>query len=180
VLLIEVLSVLLLADAVSGLVHWAEDSFWNESTPVLGRWIVQPNVVHHRNGAAFVANSWLESSWDLLGVGILTLLVAWALDCLTWHVWLFVLLGVNANQIHKWNHMPRHRVPLAVRTLRVIGVLQSMKHHANHHRGAKNTHYCVITPFLNPLLDRLGFWRFLERMLLRFLPAPRRTDLNPC
>lgn len=178
--IIEFLAILVLVDFVSGTVHWAEDTFWSRSTPILGRWIVQPNVLHHRKGTAFVTKGWLASSWDLLLLGILVLLAARALDSLTWHVWLFTLLGINANQIHKWNHMPRHRVPVVVRMLQFVGVLQSLAHHAHHHRGAKNTHYCVITPFLNPLLDRLGFWRFMERMLVPLFSSPRRSDLHSC
>jgi ubiquitin-conjugating enzyme E2 variant len=178
--LIEAFAVLLLADAVSGLIHWAQDTFWSESTPIVGRWIVQPNVIHHRRGTRFVSKSWLESSWDLLAVGFMTLVSAWALGCLTWHVWLFVLLGVNANQIHKWNHMPRHRVPLVVRALQSAQLLQTMNHHALHHRGTRNTHYCVITPLLNRTLDRAGFWRFLERVFVPFVPTPRRNDLHSC
>jgi len=171
-LLLEALAVLLAADAVSGLVHWAEDRYWCRTTPVVGRWIVAPNELHHRNGTAFVARSWLDSSWDLLAVGVVTVLAAWALGCLTWHVWLFVLLGINANQFHKWNHMPRRRVPGAVRALQALRILQSGRHHAHHHRGAKDTHYCVITPFLNPLLDRSRFWRRLE-LLVAPLAQPR-------
>ena len=164
-LLLEALAVLLAADAASGLVHWAEDRYGNRSTPIIGRWIVEPNILHHRRGTDFVSRGWLESSWDLLAVGAIVLLATHALDRLTWHVWFFVLLGVNANQIHKWNHMPRSRIPNAVRLLQALGLLQSAKHHARHHQGAKDTHYCVITPFLNPLLDRSRFWHRLEQLV---------------
>ena len=33
------------------------------------------------------------------------------------------------------------------------------------------------TPFVNPVLDRLGFWRGLERVLVPLFGAPRREDL---
>ena len=46
-----------------------------------------------------------------------------------------------------------------------------------HHSGEKNTRYCVVTPFVNPVLDRLGFWRGLERVLVPLFGAPRREDL---
>jgi plasmanylethanolamine desaturase len=177
--ILEAALVILLADGVSGIVHWAEDTFWVERTPVLGRWIVQPNVLHHRNGSAFVQNTWLQSSWDLLAVGVLILVVAWRLDALTWHVWLFVAVGANANQIHKWNHMRRAELPRPVRLLQRLRLLQSASDHAAHHRGDKNAAYCVVTPFVNPLLDRVGFWRSLERALVPLFGAPRREDLRP-
>src|SRR5438034_215982 len=122
--IVEAVIVIVLLDLVSGLVHWAEDTFWTESTPVLGDWVVTPNVIHHRDGAAFLRNSWFRSSWDLLLAGVLIVLMAWSLRLLTWQVCLFVLVGVNANQIHKWNHMPRSRVPAAVKLLQRARLLQ--------------------------------------------------------
>ena len=171
--LIELVAVWLLADFVSGLVHWAEDSYGRETTPVIGRWLVRPNLLHHRNATAFVVNSWLASSWDLAATGAAVLAAASMAGALTWQVGLFVLLGTNANQIHKWNHMPRSRLPAPVRLLQRLRLLQSPGHHAQHHRGAQDSHYCVITDALNPLLDRLGWWRLLEWLLSPVLGSPR-------
>lgn len=177
--ILEAALAIVLVDLVSGIVHWAEDTFWVERTPVLGGWIVQPNVLHHRDGSAFVQNTWLESSWDLLAAGVLIVAVAWLADALSWHVWLFVAVGVNANQIHKWNHTRRSSVPRTVRLLQRLRLLQSASDHGAHHRGDKNAAYCVITPFVNPVLDGVGFWRGLERVLVPLFGAPRREDLRP-
>src|SRR6266481_2876869 len=98
----EAALIFLLVDFVSGLVHWAEDTFGTETVPLIGRWIVEPNVLHHRDGCAFTRNNWLQSSWDLLVVGVLILGLAWLVDVFSWQVWLFVIVGINANQIHKW------------------------------------------------------------------------------
>ena len=171
---LEALLVLLVADFVSGLVHWAEDTFGDERTPLIGRWIVRPNVLHHEDGRAFVGKSWLASSWDLAAVGLVVLGAAWSLDLLTWHVGLLVLAGSNANQIHKWSHMSRREAPRLVRLLQRARLLQSPAHHAGHHRGEKNRRYCVITELLNPVLDGLGFWRGLES-LIPSRWAPRRS-----
>ena len=170
---LELAGVWLLADFVSGVVHWAEDSYGTPATPVIGRWVVVPNLLHHRDACAFVAKSWIASSWDLAAVGAAILAAAGLAGVLTWHVILFVLLGANANQIHKWNHMRGARVPLAIRLLQRVHLLQSPRHHAQHHRGMKNSHYCVITEALNPVLDGLGWWRMLERVLEPVLGRPR-------
>jgi plasmanylethanolamine desaturase len=154
-------------------VHWTEDTFWTEGTPLLGKWIVQPNVLHHRDGSAFARNSWLQSSWDLLAAGVLILGTACLLHLLSWHVLLFVAIGINANQIHKWNHASSARIPTWVRILQRAHILQSAEHHRGHHRGEKNSHYCVITPVLNPLLDRVRFWKALDA-LIPASAAPRR------
>jgi ubiquitin-conjugating enzyme E2 variant len=55
-------------------------------------------------------------------------------------------------------------------------ILQTPRHHAQHHRGAKNTHYCVITNVLNPALDRIGFWRGLEWCIERTAGVKRRVE----
>ena len=176
--IVEAALIILAVDFASGLLHWAEDTFWSEKTPVLGRWIVTPNVLHHRDGGAFIRNSWLQSSWDLMAAGLLILGTTWFLNALSWHVWLFVALGVNANQIHKWAHLAPPGVPVCIRLLQRIHLLQSPTHHAIHHRGDKNSSYCVITEVLNPLLNRVGFWRGLEWALVPVWSAPRRTDIR--
>ncbi len=168
---------LLAADFVSGLVHWAEDTFGTETTPIVGRWIVAPNVLHHRDAGAFVGKSWFASSWDLALASALIVAAAWAAGWLSPYVVLFALAGANANEIHKWNHAGG-RAPLVARLLWRARLLQTPAQHAAHHGGAKNTAYCVVTPYLNPLLDRLRFWRALERLLVPRLGAPRRADLD--
>jgi len=172
----EATAVILVADFVSGLVHWAEDTFWTEETPVLGSWIVKPNELHHCDGSAFTRNNWLESSWDLLLAGILVIGSAAALNLLSWQVWLFVMLSVNANQIHKWSHSSQAKVPFLVRLLQHSHLLQGAKHHGAHHRGGKNVAYCVLTEALNPLLDGIGLWRALDHLVRLTCAAPRRTD----
>jgi len=176
--LITLIATLALVDFVSGIVHWAEDTFGTHSAPIVGRWIVMPNEVHHRDATAFVSNTWLASSWDLLAVGALVALATWHLDAWSWATWLFIVLGVNANQIHKWNHSPAANRPASIRFLQRVYLLQSSWHHAAHHRGAKNTSYCVITPFVNPILDSIGFWRALETITVPLFGAPRRSDLQ--
>lgn len=175
--LAKVVGALAAIDFVSGLVHWAEDTFGTESTPVIGPWIVTPNVLHHRDGQAFVDKGWWASSWDLALASSAIAGVAYALGWFGPAVVVFALAGANANQIHKWCHAPR-RAPGVVRLLWRAGVLQRPVQHARHHRGAKNEAYCVVTPYLNPVLDTLGFWRALERLVVPFTGAPRREDLR--
>lgn len=157
--------VVLLADFVTGLVHWLEDSYWSPKTPILGKWIVEPNLAHHQNGQAFLQKSWLESSWDLLIVGMITILLAYLMNCLTWEVWLFVIISVNANQIHKWAHITRDKnKPKLVSLFQKLYILQRTTHHGQHHRKPNNSHYCTVTNALNPILDKIHFWRGLERI----------------
>ncbi len=175
--ILEFILTILAIDFVSGLVHWAEDTFGTEKTPIIGRWIVTPNVIHHESPTAFTEKNWLQSSWDLLLASVAILLVCWLFDLLTWHVWIFCFLGANANQLHKYAHLPVSKIPIVVRIPQKIGLVQSAKDHALHHKGEENQAYCVITPYLNPVLDKLKFWRILELITVPIFGAPRREDL---
>jgi ubiquitin-conjugating enzyme E2 variant len=169
---------LLAVDFCSGLVHWTEDTFGTPQTPVFGRWIVAPNVLHHHDATAFVSKGWWASSWDLLlAVLAIGAFVCWQFG-FSWQLALFCLVGANANQIHKWNHLGPARVGPHVRFCWRTEILQGPAQHAVHHAGEQNTRYCVVTPLLNPLLDSLGFWRLLERVFVPLFGAPRRADIR--
>jgi ubiquitin-conjugating enzyme E2 variant len=174
--LIQGAAAVLAADFISGTVHWAEDAYARKDTPIVGKLLAEANLEHHVRPRAFVARGWLESSWDLLAVGVLVIATAWWLDRLAWPVWLFVLCAVNANQIHKWAHSNPRENGALVTLLQKMRLLQTQRHHAQHHRGMKDTHYCAVTNVLNPVLDNLGFWRRLERGIETLFGVKRRPD----
>jgi ubiquitin-conjugating enzyme E2 variant len=74
--------------------------------------------------------------------------------------------------------MPAEEVPLVVRTLQKARVLQAQGHHLRHHAGIRDTHYCVVTNLLNPLLDHVYFWRVLEAVIEGVLGQKRRPDVS--
>lgn len=165
-ILLKSFIVILLADFVTGFVHWLEDSFWSLDTPILGKWIVAPNLDHHKNGQAFLNKSWLQSSWDLLLVGCFMLFSAYALGRMNWEICLFAIIIINANQIHKWAHITRYEnKPRLIGYLQKLYILQRTSHHGQHHRKPNNSHYCTVTNVLNPILDKVGFWRGLEYLV---------------
>jgi plasmanylethanolamine desaturase len=164
-IILDIILVLLAVDFGSGLLHWLEDSYGRPDWPISGKWITRPNMLHHRHPRAFTMNNWLHSATVLLVFGVIILTVVWGTGALTWQVLLFVAIGVNANEFHKWNHLPRRRRPMLFRLLQDAGVLQSARHHGAHHTDGKDSHYCVITNLINPILDSSRFWRGLERSL---------------
>jgi ubiquitin-conjugating enzyme E2 variant len=161
---------ILAADLVSGLVHWAEDTYARFKPRRKLRWInliARDNEVHHRRPRDFLKRSWWQSSWDLVLLGALIIAAAHALGHLSWAVLLFVVLSINANQMHKWAHRNPRENPALVTWLQRVHLLQTPRRHGKHHGGQRDSHYCVVTNFLNPLLEEVNFWRRLERLVAR-------------
>ncbi|MBV6516913.1 MAG: hypothetical protein HPKKFMNG_02610 [Planctomycetes bacterium] len=176
-IILEILAVILVADFFAGFIHWAEDAYAREDMPIIGPFVAAPNVLHHKQPRAFLKKNWLQSSWDLLLGGALLVGTAAALGVLTWHVWLFAALVVMSNQVHKWSHQGPREHWRVITWLQKARVLQTPRQHAQHHRGERNTHYCVITNVLNPVLDRIGFWKGLEWCIERTLGVKRRVEV---
>ncbi len=173
---LEAFGVVLAVDFVAGLVHWAEDAYIREDTPLLGTWIGRPNVVHHHLPRRMARNTWWQSNRELMLAMGLMVAVAALLGCLTWHVWLFALVGSNANEVHKWSHRTRRENGRLISWLQDLRILQTPHHHAIHHTNPKEVHYCPVTNVLNPLLDELHFWVVLEWLLLHSIGLRRQPD----
>lgn len=177
-LALQALIVLLLADLAAGLIHWAEDAYIREDTPVLGGWIARPNIIHHHLPRHFTRLSWWESSRDLLCVSAALVAGAWALGALTWHVWLFAAISANANQVHKCAHRTRRENGRLISFLQDIRFLQTPRHHAIHHTNPKDTYYCPVTNLLNPALEKIRFWEGIEWLLAKTIGLHRRADTS--
>ncbi len=165
----------LLADFISGLVHWLEDAYARPGMRFVGR-IAEENLRHHARPRDFLKKSWWQSSSDLLLAGLLLLLASIAGGFFSPWLLLFVVLTVNANQVHKWAHQGPRENPLLVTWLQRLRLLQTPREHARHHRGAKDSHYCVLTNVLNPVLEKAGFWTGMERLVMALTGLRRRHD----
>lgn len=173
---LQAIGVVLVADFMSGLVHWAEDAYARKDTPIIGKWIGEANIEHHVKPRAFVTRGWWASSWDLALAGTVIVMGAWWMKLLTWQVWLFALVSANANQVHKWAHSAPHENGRFITWLQKFKLLQTQRHHAQHHSGQKNSHYCSVTNFLNPILEELELWKNLEIFNEKVFKLKRRPD----
>ena len=172
------LAIVVLADFAAGLIHWAEDAYFTENTPVLGRLLIRPNIIHHHYPRFFTRYTWFQSSWDLLLLGAVVLAGAWLCGLLTWQVWLFVAVSINANEIHKWSHRTRKENGPLISRLQDWRILQTPRQHAVHHTDPKNTYYCPITNVVNPVLEKLRFWTGLEWVIWRLTGLRHRDDTS--
>lgn len=177
-LLWQIPSVVIVAEFAAGLVHWLEDAYIREDTPLVGRWIARPNIIHHHYPRHMTRHNWWQSSCDLVLLAALLVLGAWWAGLLTWQVWLFAALAANANEFHKWAHRTRKENGRLISWLQDARILQTARHHARHHTDPKNSRYCTITNFLNPVLDGIRFWDGLEWLIAKTLRIHRRPDTS--
>jgi ubiquitin-conjugating enzyme E2 variant len=163
----------LVADLVSGIVHWFCDTFFAEDTPLIGRAFIHPFREHHRDPMAITRHGFLEVNGNnclalLLLLLPLELVAAPIGDRVPLLFLQTTALGFCAftfltNQCHKWAHQKSVISP--VRWLQQSGILLSKSHHVLHHRPPFAQAYCVTTGRMNPLLDRLQIFARIEDLV---------------
>jgi hypothetical protein len=175
-IVLKALAAILLADFVSGLIHWLEDAYGREDFPIIGPLITKPNILHHHKPREFTHKNWLQSSWDLVLINLAIVGIAALFRRLTWPVWLFALVSANSNEIHKCAHRTPRENGRFITLLQRLKILQGPRHHAKHHTDPKESHYCAVTIVMNPILDGIGFWSNLEWLIWKTLGVQRRED----
>ena len=73
---------------------------------------------------------------------------------------LTLLFASFGNEVHRWNHMSRSGPVISF--IKETGLIQSQRQHSLHHKPPHTGYYCVLSSQLNPILERVGFWRRLE------------------
>ncbi len=171
-----------LADLVSGTVHWFCDTFFAEDTPLIGPTIIRPFRDHHRHPEAILRYRLLEQDGTNYVILVLPLWLAAGLEASPpllplaglGSLWGFGVGSLCTNLFHKWAHSPRP--PRVIRWLQRRRLVLSPEAHAVHHRSYSGG-YCVTSGWLNPLLDRLDAFGRVERVvrLLGQVAACRRA-----
>ncbi len=163
------------ADLFSGVFHWAEDTWGTAHTPIWGPIFVRPNLIHHSEPGAMMRKHWLPNNGILFSFAAIIVGIAWLYDSLTWQLVVFAVAGGLSQQAHRFAHSPTVRLPPVIRILQRAHVLQDGWHHFKHHKWPHDCNYCTLTPWVNPVLGKIGFWRGLERLLIPLL-GPVRVE----
>ena len=160
----------LIAEIISGVIHFIEDSYckpeWKESKNTLKQFIYKnitaPNILHHQRPAAMLeGNFWQRNNTSIIPAWIIALCI-YLLGPTYWPIWLgFILMGF-ANELHGWSHQ---KCSKPIQFLQSIGILQHPKHHKIHHTRPYSQRYCVMSGWVNPILEFLYFWPALRIMI---------------
>ena len=181
---VALLAAIFVADFVSGLFHWAFDTWFDESMTAIRRSVVTVREHHIFPNHIFRVKFHEEIGtlgWNatvFTGVPIVWMLVGSSGGWTTYLMFaavVFNLLMIGMLEIHKCGH--RTQNPALVRALQRTGLLLSREHHVKHHRGNHDINYCLVTGWADMTLGRLGVFRWLERTISRTTGAvPQRND----
>ena len=173
----------LLADLLSGTVHWFCDSFFAPDTPWIGRTIIHPFRDHHDHPDAITQYGFLEqdsTSYIIIIPPLLLALRAGGPDVTSptavfihGLLFAFAVGALGTNLFHKWAHAPR--VPPGVRWLQSRGLILSPEAHHRHH-SAYTHGYCVTHGWMNVILDRFDLFGRAERLIRIVIHRPRPEE----
>jgi hypothetical protein len=160
-------------DFVSGVVHWAADTYASEDTPIVGPSLVKPFRMHHIYPRDICTHNLVATVGNvcILAVPLLALSLysMWLMPESGWLAFTVVCIAlmtaatVATNQFHKWAHQEN---PSAfARWLQRTRLVLEPSHHKRHHTEPFNMHYCITNGWLNPLLNKIKFFRRVEAIL---------------
>lgn len=133
---LQVLAAYLLTDLLTGLYHFATDKGFNFKSQVA---MFQE---HHET------NTMQGFDWQPMIGGVPAMVLG------LWMEWPFLLamgsFGILAQVPHYYAH---RKSPRVVRWLQRTGIIISPQHHAEHHRGAFDRNFCILSGWNNCWLN---------------------------
>ena len=158
-------------DFVSGLGHWLQDRYGTEEMTWIKDSIVIPNKEHHQSPRKFLSHSYWYRNNVMIITGIFLAFMFAINGIHPFTNFCSMILLSNINEIHAYAHRKKSETPKIVLWCQNIGLLQSKKHHNLHHSSPFEVRYCILTDWLNPILDKIKFFRFLEWIIFKVFKA---------
>lgn len=184
-LLLALILSLLAVDFLSGIAHWAGDTWGNLSTPIFGDSFIRSFREHHVNPRAITQHDFIQANGATAFVTLPILLpLQWVhlpgspliFFCVAF-LFLDCVFGILSNQAHLWAHTLH--TPTFVTRLQHWHLLISPQHHAVHHVQPHMKYYCIFLGWMNPFLTSINFFRHLEKVITALTGAiPRKDDLE--
>lgn len=158
--MIEVLACILIADFITGLIHFLEDTYLVPFWRPFDNLVTHPNILHHADPMNFTMGDIWHRNYHLFILAAVVSGIAYLLDCLTWQFGLTAFLASMGNEVHAWSH--KRPQSTLIRLLQDMKLLISPEQHVKHHRKPYDKCYCTLTNWVNPILDCIQFWRAVE------------------
>ena len=175
------------ADMMTGLLHWAGDTWGRHSWPIIGPVFIRPFREHHVDQKAITHHDFIETNGSnslfSLPFVIIALMFAFSSSLTAGRIFLITFLGSTAlcgfltNQFHKWAHMDYP--PRVAVLLQNLGLILSPTHHKIHHTAPFEHHYAITNGWTNGFTRAIGFYRALEWGISKITGAvPRESDTH--
>lgn len=161
---------LLIADFLTGLFHWIEDTYSTKNWPFN---IGVHNIEHHKQPGlmgrmgTFITRNSIPCALALIGAPVL-----WFLGIPIMYVLMIAGLAALGNEVHAWNHRANNN--LIITYLQEAGLVQTKQQHSKHHKYPYNVCYCTLTNLVNPIVDYFKVWAKMEAVLLKIGVKPKR------
>lgn len=173
-IVLKIFILILITDLFTGAVHWWEDAYGNPEWKFLGKSVVIPNLEHHQYPRKFLQHGmWPRIRLSLI-IAIVLGSIAYALNILSWEVGFVLLYASFANEIHAITHKTDKENGRLICWIQKTGLIQSRRMHGHHHSSPYDINYCVLTNYMNPILNRLHFWTGIEKTIGLFGIHPSR------
>ncbi|WP_235292583.1 fatty acid desaturase family protein [Portibacter lacus] len=165
-IILKIVVIILMADLLTGFFHFLLDQYGKPDARFFKN-AIKINLAHHENPRLMVDRTYWQLTKDsyYIGIALFAISLLWGFH---WEIALLLIVGAQANILHKWAHMKRSEKSILIHFLQKIKVLQNKRHHGNHHRKPFDSYFCVMTNFWNPILERIYFWEGMVRLLRIF------------
>jgi len=178
---------IVVADFITGLIHWTADTWGSVNTPYIGKAFIRPFREHHVDPTAMTRHDFFETNGDnFLGISPVAaycvykfynlseeaLVEHYRFDLTLYSLSIFLVL---TNQIHKLSHT-YYGLPAWVEFLQKWHIILPRKHHRIHHVSPHETYFCITTGWMNYPLEKIRFFPFLEWVIETLTGIPPRQD----
>ena len=177
-ILLQIILCIIITDLLTGSVHWWEDTYGNPDWIFFGNTIVKPNIEHHKKPRGFLKDSLFQRVKLSALIAICIGTVIFLLGFLNWQIMFCLIYASFANEIHAITHRTNKENGKLINLIQKTGLIQSRKMHGYHHSAPYDINYCVLTNYVNPILNKIKFWFFLECCIGFFGINSTRNDTN--
>ncbi|AQN68567.1 putative ubiquitin-conjugating enzyme E2 [Saudi moumouvirus] len=165
----------LFGDFIMGIYHWVKDTYFSPFTPIIGSTFIWGSRLHHVRPRHVLESNDLDLFWDSGKWTLIWMLpVFYIIGINPFTLSLFLTISIN-DIVHKYAHAYDNERPQWATFLQNINIFQSHDEHHLHHIAPHEINYCPITPFVNPILEKINFWRKLEQYIENHLGVKPRA-----
>jgi ubiquitin-conjugating enzyme E2 variant len=159
----------ILGDLATGIFHWSVDNYGSIRTPIFGA-VCAAFQGHHSTPWTITFRPFINNVFKI-AYGTIPALLLLMLSHPSPLPQLFFTLFINwwliSQEFHKYSHMHMRNIPSFVRFLQDRSIMLSRKEHGLHHNSPFEGHYCILTGICNGFLDKIQFFRHMERIVFR-------------